>query len=292
VAALTAALGACQVWAHRTGTLDLSTPVIMGVLNTTPDSFSDGGRFIDPAAALDRAEELVSEGAAIIDVGGESTRPGADFVNEEEELARVLPVVRLLRSRLPVPLSIDTRRASVARACLDAGGDIVNDISALSDPEMAEVVAAAGAGLVLMHMQGEPRDMQVNPTYGDVVREVCDSLEEKLGAAVGWGIGREKIALDPGIGFGKTADHNLQLIANLDVLASVGQPVLLGVSRKSFLGKLIGGARPEDRAVATAAACVAGLFKGARIFRVHDVRVVREALQIAEAVRSAGAVEG
>ena len=286
MAAPIAALPAPNRWAHRTGKLELGSPIVMGILNTTPDSFSDGGRFIDPERALDRALELVSEGAGIIDVGGESTRPGADFVNEQEELDRVVPVVRLLRSRVHLPISIDTRRSSVARACIDEGADIVNDVSALSDPLMATVVAEADAGLVLMHMQGEPRSMQVNPIYGDVVREVVHALDRKRDLAMEAGIGRENIALDPGIGFGKTAEHNLALIAGLDTLVEIGQPVLLGASRKGFLGKLIGGVPPEERATATAAACVAGLMKGARIFRVHDVRVVREALQVAEAIHS------
>jgi dihydropteroate synthase len=259
----------------------------MGILNVTPDSFSDGGAYASIEAVALRAEEMVREGADLLDVGGESTRPGAAAVSAEEELARVLPVIRLLRSRLPTPISVDTRKAAVARAALEAGAEVVNDISALGDPEMAGVVAESGAGVVLMHMRGTPETMQLNPTYGDVVREVADELAGALQRALGAGIAPERVVVDPGIGFGKTAAHNLQLLARLGELGGLGHPVLLGVSRKGFIGSLLGGAAPAERAVGTAAACVAGLLQGARIFRVHDVRVVREALTVAEAIRVA-----
>ena len=259
----------------------------MGILNVTPDSFSDGGAYASPEAVLARAEEMVREGAALLDVGGESTRPGAAPVSAEEEIARVVPVIELLASRLSTPISVDTRKVAVARAALAAGAEVVNDISALDDPEMARVVADAGAGVVLMHMRGTPETMQLNPTYDDVVREVADELGAAVARAFAAGIDPERVVIDPGIGFGKTGAHNLQLLSRLAELGRVGRPVLLGVSRKAFIGSLLGGAAPAERAVGTAAACVAGLFQGARIFRVHDVRVVREALTIAEAVRVA-----
>ncbi len=274
-------------WRHRRGSIGLSTPILIGVLNVTPDSFSDGGLHLDPRRAVERAAEMVAEGAQVIDVGGESTRPGAIGIDAASEIERVLPVVEALRSRFDLPISIDTRRARVARAALAAGADIVNDISALGDPEMAEVVADAGAGVILMHMRGSPESMQDDPWYGDVAAEVTEVLRSRLDYALRAGIAPECVALDPGIGFGKTYPHNLELIARLDLLAACGRPIVLGASRKAFLGALIGGAPPAGRAVATAAACVVGLLNGASIFRVHDVKVVREALQVAEAIRLA-----
>jgi len=274
-------------WAHRGGTFGLERPLLMGILNTTPDSFSDGGLHLDPGRAVARAERMLEEGAGLIDVGGESTRPGAVPISVAEETARVAPVVRELKRRLTIPISVDTRRAEVARVALDEGADVVNDVSALADPAMARTVADSGAGLVLMHMRGTPRDMQNDPRYEDVVAEVAGDLALSLARALAAGIRAESIALDPGIGFGKTSKHNLELISRLEILTGLGRPILLGVSRKAFLGALIGGAGPADRGVATAAACVVGLLKGARIFRVHDVRLVREALQVAEALRTA-----
>ena len=259
----------------------------MGILNVTPDSFSDGGAYPSPEAVAERAAEMVRAGADLLDVGGESTRPGAAPVSAEEEMSRILPVIRLLADRLSAPISVDTRKAAVARAALDAGAQAVNDVSALGDPEMARVVADAGAGVVLMHMRGTPETMQLNPTYQDVVREVAEELGAAVERATAAGIAPERVVIDPGIGFGKTAAHNLQLLSRLSELGRVGPPVLLGVSRKAFIGSLLGGAAPAERAVGTAAACVAGLFQGARIFRVHDVRVVREALTVAEAIRVA-----
>lgn len=282
-----AAAGTDLRWLHRTGSFLLDEPVVMGVLNVTPDSFSDGGRFNDTGAALARAEQMVAEGAAIIDVGGESTRPGAAPVDIREEISRVLPVIRELRARLDTVISIDTRRPEVARAALEEGADIVNDVSALEDPGMAAVVSEFAAGLVLMHMRGTPATMQKDPYYEDVAGEVASELSEKLARAASAGIEAERIVLDPGIGFAKSFAHNIELIARLDVLTELGRPVLLGVSRKAFLGALIGGAPPEERVSATAAASVLGLIRGARIFRVHDVRPVREALQVANAIRLA-----
>lgn len=256
----------------------------MGVLNVTPDSFSDGGSFLDRARAVDRAEEMIAAGATIIDVGGESTRPGAVPVSIEEEIARVLPVVTELRRRTGVTISIDTRHAAVAQEALDAGADIVNDVSALGDPAMASVVARTDAGLVLMHMRGTPATMQDDPRYDDVAREVTAELAVRMEWATDAGIDPTRIVVDPGIGFGKTRDHNLALIARLDVLAALGRPILLGVSRKAFIGSILGDAPVDRRAIGTAAACVVGLMHGARLFRVHDVEVVRDALQVADAV--------
>ena len=275
-------------WSHRSGAFDLSRPVVMGILNATPDSFSDGGLHLDPSHALDRAERMVAEGADVVDVGGESTRPGACPVEPGEELARVVPVLRALAGRLAVPISIDTRRASVARAALDLGADIVNDVTSLGDPEMPRLVADSGAGLVLMHMRGTPRTMQRSPEYGDVVAEVSAELSARVEVALESGIGADRIAIDPGIGFGKTHQHNIELIRALGQLLDIGRPVLLGISRKAFLGPLAGGVPVEDRASATVAGCVVGLLQGARIFRVHDVGAVRQALDVAHALRSTG----
>lgn len=268
----------------RSGSLPLDRPLVMGVLNLTPDSFSDGGRFLDPGAALEHAQRMVEEGADLLDLGAESTRPGAEPVDGAEEERRLLPLLRRLRKHVAVPISIDTRRASVARRALDAGADLINDVSALGDPQMAGVVREAGAGLVLMHMRGTPRSMQDDPRYEDVVREVTEELQAKLRLAGSAGIAEEAVALDPGIGFGKTGEHNLQLLAGLGEIAALGRPLVLGVSRKRFLGELLGGAPPEERVHATVGACVAGLARGARVFRVHDVRPVREALLAAHAV--------
>ncbi|HEX2091461.1 MAG TPA: dihydropteroate synthase [Longimicrobiaceae bacterium] len=275
------------LWSIRGRSLSLERPLVMGVLNVTPDSFSDGGRFSDPARALERAVEMVEEGADLLDVGGESTRPGAAPVESRAEMERVLPVVRLLKARLPVPVSVDTRRAEVARAALAEGAEIVNDVSALADPEMGGVVAESGAGVVLMHMRGTPQTMQLDPRYGDVAGEVADELSVAVERARAAGIPDGRITIDPGIGFAKTAEHNLELIARLGELTRLGFPVLFGPSRKAFIGKILGGIPAEERGAGTAAACVVGLLHGARIFRVHDVRTVRHALDVAEAIRRA-----
>lgn len=281
-----------RYWRHRSGTLALDRPVIMGILNVTPDSFSDGGSFVAGGVALARAERLVADGADLVDIGGESTRPGALTVPPEIELARVLPVLRLIRSRLSIPISIDTRKAAVARVCLEEGADIVNDVSALADPAMASVVAAAKAGVVLMHMRGTPETMQNDPRYSDVVSEVTAELGGAVRNAVASGIDRECIVVDPGIGFGKTMEHNLELLAGLSELEGIDVPVMVGVSRKGFLGVLTGGRPPAERAVASAAACAMALARGARIFRVHDVRESRDALNVAEAILNAAPLAG
>jgi dihydropteroate synthase len=279
------ATAANQSWRIRGRALSLERPVVVGVLNVTPDSFSDGGRFGDVSAALAQARRLVAEGARILDIGGESTRPGSGGISASEELARVLPVLRAIRAELDVLVSIDTRKAAVARAVLAEGADVINDVSALGDPEMAPVVAASDAALVLMHMRGTPETMQTRVFYRSVAHDVADELEPRLARAVEAGIEMERIVVDPGIGFAKTAGQNLELIARLDVLVErLERPVLLGPSRKSFIGALLGGAPADGRDAGTVGACVAGLARGARIFRVHQVRAAREALEVADAI--------
>lgn len=256
----------------------------MGVVNVTPDSFSDGGRFLDPEAAIRHGLELEAEGAAILDIGGESTRPGADPVGAEEELRRVLPVIDgLISAGASAEISIDTSKAGVALEALRAGATIVNDVTAFrGDPEMASVVAACGASCCLMHMLGEPRTMQDDPHYEDVVEEVKTFLRGRIELAVASGVRGEGIMLDPGIGFGKTVAHNLELLRRLDELVALGQPVAIGTSRKSFLGKLTG--RDVDHRLAgTIATNVLAYAAGAQIFRVHEVAPVRDALAVAAA---------
>ena len=259
----------------------------MGVINVTPDSFSDGGEFLDPARAVARAETLLDEGAQIVDVGGESTRPGSDPVGSEEELSRVIPVLRgILTARPEAVVSIDTYRASTAEAALDTGARIVNDISALGDPRMAGLVAEKDCLIVLMHMRGEPKSMQKNPHYEDVVWEVRDFLAHRAERAVRAGVDEKNIVLDPGIGFGKTLEHNLALLNRLDALVELGFPVLIGTSRKSFLGRISGGG-PKNRLFGTIATNVVAYERGATLFRVHDVRANKEALAVVAAIRKA-----
>jgi dihydropteroate synthase len=256
---------------------------IMGVVNVTPDSFSDGGLYLDPDQAIAHGRRLVEDGAEILDVGGESTRPGAEAVSEEEELRRVVPVIRGLRD-LGCELSVDTSKAPVAAAALDAGAAIVNDVTALrGDPEMAALCAERGATVVLMHMLGEPRTMQDDPRYEDVVAEVQAFLAERLEAAVAAGIAEERIWLDPGIGFGKTADHNMELLRRLGELRELGRPLVIGTSRKSFIGRLDGSAAGE-RLGGTIASSVLAAVEGAEVLRVHDVAEVRQALTVATAI--------
>ena len=262
-------------------------PVLVGVLNVTPDSFSDGGDFLDPAKAATHASAMLDEGAGIIDVGGESTRPGSDPVTREEEARRVVPVIEEILSERPDAIvSIDTYRAATAEAAIEAGTRIVNDVTALrGDPRMAEVVAEARCLVVLMHMLGEPRTMQRDPRYADVVREVRDFLAGRAEHAVAAGVVPESIILDPGIGFGKSLEHNLALLRHLDELVALGFPVLVGASRKSFLGRITGVEEARDRVPGTVAANVIAYEKGATFFRVHDVGANREALAVARAVR-------
>jgi dihydropteroate synthase len=264
----------------------MDDPIVMGVLNVTPDSFSDGGLYLDVEAAVAHAREMAAAGAAIVDVGGESTRPGAEPVAEDEELRRVVPVVERIATAADshARVSIDTRKLAVAEAALQAGARIVNDVSAFrSAPEMAGLVASAGADCCLMHMLGDdPRTMQADPRYDDVVAEVKAFLEERLAFAAGEGVPEESVWLDPGIGFGKTVEHNLELLRRLDEIVAIGRPVVIGASRKSFLGKLTG--RPErERVAATVAANVVALERGASIFRVHDVAETADALKVATA---------
>ncbi len=258
-------------------------PSVMGVVNVTPDSFSDGGVNLEPADAIAAARRMADEGAAIVDVGGESTRPGSAGVPLEEELRRVMPVLEGLSG---VPVSIDTSKAEVARRALALGAELVNDVTALrGDPELAGVVAGSGAYLCLMHMQGEPRTMQVDPRYEDVASEVAAFLERRLGFAVDAGIPEDRVCLDPGIGFGKTVEQNVELVRRLDVLLALGRPVVVGFSRKSTLGRLLGDAEARTGPLpASLAAAVAAYERGATILRVHDVRETVEALTVAKAV--------
>jgi dihydropteroate synthase len=255
----------------------------MGVVNVTPDSFSDGGVNLDPDTAAAAARRLVADGAALVDIGGESTRPGSEGVSLDEELRRVVPVLERLGG--DVPVSIDTAKAGVARRALELGAVMVNDVTALrSDPQLAGVVAEHGAYLCLMHMRGKPRTMQTDPRYDDVAAEVAAFLEERLAFAVGEGVAEDRICLDPGIGFGKTVEHNVELLRRLDVLLALGRPVVIGFSRKSSLGKLAGDAAATTGSLsASIAAAVAAYERGATILRVHDVREHVEALAVAAA---------
>lgn len=273
-----------RAWSVRGGEIDLSRPVVMGVLNVTPDSFSDGGRWIDPGEAAERAREMAGAGADLIDVGGESTRPGAEPVPAEEEWSRIGPVLEALDPP-PVPLSVDTTKSAVARRALEAGASVLNDVSGLRfDPALADLAAETGAGLVLMHMRGNPRTMQEDVEYEDLIGEVRGFLEEAAGRARERGCRPEQIVVDPGIGFGKSVEGNLRLIGRLEAFLETGYPVLLGPSRKSFIGEVLE-VPVEERVEGTIAACLEGLERGARIFRVHDVREVRRALDLATAVR-------
>ena len=266
--------------------IDLHSRVlIMGILNVTPDSFSDGGRYLDPSEAVDRALSMIEEGADIIDIGGESTRPGALLVDEQEEMRRLRPVLQTLGSRCTVPISIDTRKASVAKMALDLGATIVNDVSALRhDPQMTKVVAESSAGLVLMHMRGTPETMQDSPVYENVVDEVKEFFARRLEVAAEEGISMDSIVLDPGIGFGKTVAHNLILISQCGQLQELGRPILIGVSNKSFIGKIID--KPmKARVMGNTSAVAIAIFQGAKIIRVHDVRAMNDVRNMAIALR-------
>jgi len=266
--------------------LDLSAPVVMGVLNVTPDSFSDGGRFATVDAALARARTLVAEGARIVDVGGESTRPGAQPVAEAQELERVVPVIERIRAELDCVVSVDTMKPGVMRAACGAGAEIINDVMALRAPGALAAAAGTGAAVCLMHMQGEPRTMQQAPVYLDVVEEVGAFLRERAEACIAAGIASERLVLDPGFGFGKTLQHNLELLGGLDVIVELGLPVLVGVSRKSMFGQLLG--RPVgEREAGSLAGAVMAVWQGARIVRTHDVRATMDALKVTAAVRAA-----
>ncbi len=262
-----------------------SRPRIMGIINVTPDSFSDGGRFLSPDAAYDHAMRLIDEGADLLDVGGESTRPGAEPVATDEELRRTIPVLERIRRRTAIPLSIDTYKAVVAQAALESGASLVNDVSGTTfDPDMAEMVARYDAGLVVMHIQGTPRTMQTEPRYDDVVVEVRDWLARMAARSAAAGV--TKIIVDPGLGFGKTPEHNFKLLKHVDTLAALGYPVMIGSSRKSFLGRPFE-APPDDRLEGTLVSNILAVQKGAAILRVHDVKAMRRAMAIASHIAGA-----
>ena len=275
-----------MIWQTSRRTFDLANlGVIMGIVNVTPDSFSDGGTFGDTDAAVAHGLRLAAEGAEILDIGGESTRPGAAAVSADEEQRRVLPVIEKLAASTKVAISIDTSKAAVARAALQAGAEIINDVTALQgDPDITTVAAETGAGVILMHMRGTPRTMQQDPAYENVVIEAADFLRERSKAVRAGGVAPDHIAIDPGIGFGKTVDHNLQLIAGLRTFADLGYPVVLGASRKSFLATAAGCEEMTDRDTSTAALTALGYGLGARLFRVHAVRPNLQALRLAEAL--------
>jgi Dihydropteroate synthase (EC 2.5.1.15) len=259
---------------------------VMGILNVTPDSFFDGGRYFDPGRAVDHGLRLADEGADIIDVGGESSRPGSDPIPAEEEIRRVVPVISSLRAQTRVLLSVDTTKFETARAALEAGADVINDISSFEmDPRLLVLAAETGAGFILMHMQGVPKTMQAAPRYDDVVAEVRDFLAEKIEIAAAYGLNKESLAVDPGIGFGKQLEDNCALIRELETIAGLGRPVVMGVSRKSMIGKILD-VPPEERLEGSLAAAVVGLARGAHILRVHDVQSTRRAARVADAILS------
>ncbi len=267
-------------------------PAVMGVLNITPDSFSDGGLWQDPSAAVDRALAMVSEGAAVIDVGGESTRPGSQPVPENEQARRIIPVISALAKASPVPISVDTTRASVAESAIDVGAVIVNDISAgRDDPRLLPVVARRGAVLSLMHMQGTPATMQANPTYENVTDEVRRFLLDRLKVAQEAGVDPRNVILDPGIGFGKTDAHNLTLLAELRTIAAIGRPLLVGTSRKGFIGRITGESDPADRRFGTAATIAWAVANGAALLRVHDVEPMVGVVRMIRAIQKASSGE-
>ncbi len=258
----------------------------MGILNVTPDSFSDGGRFVDPVAALDQAQKMIAEGADIIDIGGESTRPGLSYIDEKEEIERIRPVVEALGKRTDIPLSIDTRKAAVAQVALDLGVAIVNDVSALQDDSrMAQVIEESGAGVVLMHRQGHSATMQDVPHYEDVVEEVKSFLAKRVALAQSKGIPSDHIIVDPGIGFGKTCNHNLRILANIGEFIKLKQPLMIGLSRKGFIGELTG-KLVSEREMGNAAAVAMVVWQGAHILRVHDVAAMKDAIRVAQALRN------
>lgn len=258
-------------------------PLIMGILNVTPDSFSDGGKHFDPGIAITSAIKMEADGADIIDIGGESTRPYSDAVDADEELRRVIPVIKGLRNKIRIPISIDTSKSSVATAAIEAGAEIINDVSGLEgDPNMTEVATSNEVGVCVMHMQGTPQTMQDNPHYGDVVQDIKNYLHARLEACVTRGIPRQRICLDPGIGFGKTHEHNFELLRNIQTYRELGVPLLIGHSRKGFIGQLLGD-KNADRTAATIGVSLAAALSGAHVLRVHDVRPTTDALKLFQA---------
>ena len=265
--------------------------LIMGIVNVTPDSFADGGRYLEPAAAVRQARALAAEGADLLDVGAESTRPGSPGVSADEERERLLPVLERLLDDPPCPVSVDTSKPEVAEAALDLGAHMINDVTALAaGPELARMCAAHGAGLAVMHMQGTPRTMQADPRYDDLLTEVADGLRTAVATAEAAGLAPESLCVDPGIGFGKSVAHNLTLLKRLDAFRGLGKPILVGPSRKSFIGALLDRVPPAERLEGTLAACVMAVMAGAHIVRVHDVAAVRRAVRVAEAIRDAAPV--
>ena len=277
-----------MIWRAGSLEIDLSRPRIMGILNITPDSFSGSGRQPSLFEAARRAERMIAEGVDVIDVGGESTRPGSEPVSADQERLRVLPVIREI-ARHGIPVSVDTTKAEVADAALGVGAVIVNDVTALGDPDMAGVIARRQAGVVLMHMQGTPRTMQDAPEYTDLLGEIASFLERRRGEAENQGVGRDRIVLDPGIGFGKTLDHNLRILAGVDAIAALGSPVLIGASRKAFIGRVAEVDDPAGRLAGSLAAAVLARLGGAVLFRTHDVAATRQALAVADAILGARA---
>lgn len=276
-----------------TGRLDFSSGcLVMGILNVTPDSFSDGGLFTDTEQAVAHGVEMTAAGAAVIDIGPESTRPGAEAVPPDEQIRRAVPVIQKLARQIDVPISIDTQNPDVARAALEAGASIINDISALADPDMVELAVESRVPVILMHMQGTPRTMQQHPHYDDVVSEVAAILKGRAEAAKAAGIKPEHIMLDPGIGFGKTGRHNLQLLNRLDRICDLGYRVLVGPSRKRFIGRLTGKENAAERTFGTAATVAWAIAKGASIVRVHDIRQMMDVVKVANAIAAAGAASG
>jgi dihydropteroate synthase len=271
-----------------TRTLDLATPHVMGILNVTPDSFSDGGRYVDRSAALAQARRMIAEGATIIDVGGESTRPGAVLVTAEEEIARVVPVIEAIRAEYDVVVSIDTSKPEVILAAVASGAELINDIRALTEPTALQAAAQTTAAVCLMHMQGQPATMQQAPRYGDVMQEVIEFLANRVTACVQAGIGRDRLLIDPGIGFGKTLEHNLSLLAHLPALQSIRLPVLIGVSRKSMIGAILGSRQVDQRLYGGLALVVSSVLAGVRVIRTHDVAATCDAVRVAVALTHAG----
>jgi dihydropteroate synthase len=273
-------------WRCGSFRLDVARPLVMGILNVTPDSFSDGGAYADPQAAVSAGLRMVADGADVVDVGGESTRPGAAPVTAQEEAARVIPVIHALAAQ-GACVSADTRHAAVASAALAAGASILNDISGFSDPGMVRAVVGSGAALVVMHMLGDPRTMQADPVYADVVAEVKAYLSGRVETLERAGVARDRIAIDPGIGFGKTTAHNLELLARLDELVALGLPVLVGVSRKRFIGEVTGVAEPRERVAGSVCAALSALRAGAAVVRVHDVAATVQAIAVERAIEGA-----
>jgi len=280
------------IWTFGHQTIDCSRPVIMGVINATPDSFSDGGLYYEREEAVNQGKRLAAEGADILDIGGESTRPGSKPMTEEEEMGRVIPVIEELSRAIDIPISIDTRRSLVAKKAIQAGAEIINDISALRfDSQMARVCTEHHVPVVLMHMQGEPATMQVEPRYDNLLREISDFFKDRIAWAESQGIGNDQVILDPGIGFGKSLDqgHNLMILKNLQAFKNFGKPILIGPSRKAFIGKILG-LPPQEREEGTMAAVVAAILNGANIVRVHEVKKMSRGVCVADAILHAPSV--